>query len=104
MMELKNNPQISFYEPTKEFLSLNSKEKILMDTDLFKQISLTNKNETINYNFFTNGNNQVQVKNENYFGVQSIIEPIEMAKGQDESKFDISDCLDGSMARDFGIF
>ena len=39
------NPVISFYEPTKEFTNLNSKDKILMDFDLFKQVNLTNKNE-----------------------------------------------------------
>jgi len=41
MIEMNKNPLLSFYESTKEFMNLNSREKMLMDTNLYKQISLT---------------------------------------------------------------
>lgn len=50
MMEVRNNAAISFYEPTKEFININSKDKILIDCDLFKQISLTKKDEPVAMN------------------------------------------------------
>jgi hypothetical protein len=74
MLDVSFDPTITVYEPTKEFMSLNTKDKILMDFDLFKQITLTKKTQPVNLNLVDG--DEIQVDNENYFGISTNIEPI----------------------------